>query len=86
MFPQPGFLFNVDNFGCKKFGGNENVTIFVEQKQQIMKQIHLEKTEGNINWCKANLMEADYKILAGKIVIFYNYDFQKQDILKAIGK
>jgi len=51
-----------------------------------MKQIHLEKTEGNINWCKANLMEADYKILAGKIVIFYNYDFQKQDILKAIGK
>lgn len=50
-----------------------------------MKQLHISKTEKNISWVNENLVEADYKILAGIIVIFYQHDFQKMDILNAIN-
>lgn len=49
-----------------------------------MKTFTIVKTEKNINWCKDNLTEADYKILVAYIAIYYRHDFQKTDILNAL--
>ena len=49
------------------------------------KQMHIELTEKNTNWVMTNLDAVDYKVLAGIIVIFYKHDFQKKDIMSAMG-
>jgi len=63
-----------------KRGGNS-----VNTAKNKMKNFIIAKTEKNISWVKENLMEADYKILAAYIAIYYRHDFQKTDILTAIA-
>ena len=48
------------------------------------KNFRIENTEKNLAWCNANLTESDFIIIQIGIVIYYNYDFQKNDILNAM--
>lgn len=49
------------------------------------KQIHITKTDKAVAWVNENLFPADYTVLSGVVVIFYDHEFQKSDILNAIN-
>jgi hypothetical protein len=49
-----------------------------------MKTFKIFKNETNLNWVNNNLDLKDYEVGETMIVIYYNHDFQKNDILNAL--
>ena len=78
-------LFVLKNSLSLHHESNEAFKIKPLKMKTTTKQMHVELTEKNTNWVTANLDAVDYKVLAGIIVIFYKHDFQKNDIINALG-
>ena len=50
-----------------------------------MRNLMIPKTDISLDWVNNNLTEKDFIVEKYLIVVFFNYDFQKHDILREIN-